>query len=261
MRRVLTAVLVLALAPVAWAQSGTITDGGASFEWFGSSSTEGYADFDAGGGGNIYQNWWWFRVAGDTAETAFPWAGTTGPDSESYVGDTATLGWEASLTGWTARLRVVVDEVVAGSAATVVEEMLIQNTGDEPLTIAVFNYLDADVLGSANDSAELLEPGRMQISDGDEYVQFLGVGADAYQVTSYSDLRTALRDSEVTDLDDTGLPFGPGDFTGAFQWNLVIEPQAQITIVEGLSINTDAVPEPAALSLLALGGLVLIRRR
>jgi MYXO-CTERM domain-containing protein len=261
MRQVLTAVLVLGLASVAWAQTGSISDGGATFEWTGSTSTEGLANFNAGGGDNVYQNWWWFRVAGDTAETAFPWAGTTGPDSESYVGDTATLGWEASLTGWTARLQVVVDEVTPGSAATATETMLIQNTGDEPLTLSVFNYLDADIISSSNDSAELLAPGLIEISDSGEYMQFYGVGADAYQVTSYSTLRTALRDDAVTDLDDSGLPFGPGDFTGAFQWDLVIEPGAQATIVEGLSINTDAVPEPAMLSLLALGGLALVRRR
>jgi hypothetical protein len=259
-------ILVIALTPSVWAQTGTITDGTATFAWTGSTTTEGQADFSAGGGDYVYQNWWWFRVEGGTAETPLPWAGWTppGPDVESYTGGTATLGWDDGLApfgDFTAELAVTIDEVAAGVSATVVEAMTITNTGSDRLRLSLFNYLDVDVMDSSDDTAELVAPNHMRIADEDEYVEFLGVGADAYQVLPWNDLLAMLQDGAVTDLDSTGLPFGPGDFSGAFQWDLELAPGASMTVIEGLSINTDAVPEPSMLVMMALGGAIVIRRR
>ena len=61
-----------------------------------------------------------------------------------------------------------------------------------------------------------------------------------------------------TNLNDTGLPFGPGDFTGAYQWRQFLAPGDSATFVETITIG---VPEPATLSMMGLIGLVAVCRR
>ena len=52
------------------------------------------------------------------------------------------------------------------------------------------------------------------------FVQFRGVGSETYMVEQFSLLLGLLNDDSVTDFDNLGLPFGPADFTGAYQWTL-----------------------------------------
>jgi hypothetical protein len=98
----------------------------------------------------------------------------------------------------------------------------------------------------------------MNVVDGPQGLLFQGVGANAYQAQAFSGLQTSLTNATITNLNNTGLPFGPGDFTGAFQWNNVVAAGGTLTVT---SIFTAYVPAPGALALLGLAGLVGSRRR
>ncbi|HWB19255.1 MAG TPA: hypothetical protein VG711_03060, partial [Phycisphaerales bacterium] len=43
-----------------------------------------------------------------------------------------------------------------------------------------------------------------------------------YQIATYPSIRNGLTDAVSTNLDNTGSPFGPGDYTGANQWGVAL---------------------------------------
>jgi hypothetical protein len=76
--------------------------------------------------------------------------------------------------------------------------------------------------------------------------EYRGLGASAFLVRPFgdpTDVAGQLSDTGVDDFDSSGLPFGPGDFTGGFQWASVsIPPGGQQTYTVILAVNTPAVP-------------------
>lgn len=204
----------------------------------------------AAGTDHLFQNWWWFRANDETRESAF--FNATGTVA---AGNTATTNWTFPL--FNATLQYVVADT-GTNLGQVTETMVITNTSPADLRLNIYNYADFDVSGTAgSDSATLAGAGLMSITDGIWNAQFGGAGASAYQVTSFATVRGLLANALVDNLNNTGLPFGPGDFTGAFQWTLTIPGGGTATFAERLAI----VPEPSALALLAIGGLAFIRRR
>ena len=65
------------------------------------------------------------------------------------------------------------------------------------------------------------------------------------------------------DLNNSGSPFGPGDYTGAFQWRVELAPAGSLgdTFTSSIVKRVEVVPEPAAVLLLAVGLGLLWRRR
>lgn len=252
--------IALVPAAAALAQSGgTITDGNASFTIGDAStvptSTGPNASFSVDGGttDHVFQNWWWYRLSTDTRENAFnsgagvgetsSFVGNTGMMQQFYPSFRADLTWEVESTG--------------ASTGFFTSRVTITNTSTSTISINLFNYMDVDMNGTAGgDSASLIAPNLIEISDT-VVSQYSGFDATNYQVTTFATLRGALTDSDEDNFNNTGLPFGPGDFTGGFQWaNIPVDPgfARSVTI-------TYAIPAPASLAVLGLGVLATSRRR
>ena len=96
----------------------------------------------------------------------------------------------------------------------------------------------------------------------------IGYGADAYQVTPWRALLQDLTDGNVDDLDNSGLPFGPADLTGALQWSTTIGVSQSKTFLTQfgsnapfLPISASAIPEPRTALLVGLGIMLLAASR
>lgn len=243
MRIVLSAVLVLGclLGVTARASAqGSIADGDLTWAYVGFGALTGNANFFPTGAGNdhVYQQWWWYRVGGTGPETVFPT-----PTSQTYQGNQATL--THALPQFDAQLQLTVTDGTANASGSLVQQMAVTNTSGGPITLHLFSYVDFDVLGAGGDAAAFVggDPTHMRVTDTTgAYSDFLGVDADAYQVTIFATLRTALQDATTTNLNNTGVPFGPGDFTGAFQWTLDLAAGEEMSIYVVITCNEAAEP-------------------
>lgn len=215
-------------SPNRGAVTGQITAGGALFDYQNFTQTEGALnDFAAGGADNMFSTWWYYRANADTQEFKFP-----EPNSADYSGDTATLNW-TDVDGrnlFSAELTHVIAEPVA-NAATLSTTMTITNISGSELDIDLFSYTDFDAADSAgNDEATLVsDPEYIAVVDNggtapSNAAEVRAGGANSYQVLAWPGLRTLFFDTEVLNLDNTGLPFAPADYTGAHQWTTVTIP-------------------------------------
>jgi len=171
----------------------------------------------------LYRTGWWYRVVGvDTREYPFP-----PPDSETYGADgkliaiwnnVAGKGFSARETTW-----VFDDERPSGGF---VSEIYVSWGTNPVVPIALFHFLDVDVAGSfTNDSAILRGNGFIKITDGSSTLQYRTYAPQHFMVAPYDntfggEIKRRLNDTLANDLDDTGLPFGPGDITAGYQFRM-----------------------------------------
>lgn len=246
--RAAVAVMLMLFGSVVQAQ-GTITDGAASF-------VRGASPFDSSPDANftgvsptlvqdhLFEFGWAFRVAGDAAETFFPV-----PTAQNYTGNTSTLDWaDVGSRGLFSAQEVAVVTDTASPSGFVTVTMTITNISGADLTIDVFNMADIDLQPSAGDDTAVTGDGNhhLTLSDaGANTAAYRGLQANAHLVRPFgaSDIGAVLSNASADNFDNTGTPFGPGDFTSGFQWTGVVIPSAgnaSFTVV--LAVNEAAVP-------------------
>jgi hypothetical protein len=247
----------------------TLTDGNAVYTSTAPTSSTttalGTADFRPDGGTTLLldrmtTNTWFWRVNGvDTREFQFSSAAGFG-FTETSVGNLGTRSWTGLGGGaFNALQSITLTDGANPGEAVLVQTMTITNTSASALSIDLFHHSDIDLNGSfGTDSAVLSASDTMSISDGPQGIVWQGVNANAYQVMPFNQLAPLLTNASINNLNNTGLPFGPADFTGAFQWSLNIEAGGSATIT---SIYTATIPAPGALALLGVAGLMSVRRR
>ncbi len=218
----------------------------------------------------LFQMWWWYRGAGDTREFAFANQAVAGgpTGAGTLVGNTTNTlsvgGYDFSVTNGTANYsfrsiqRYEIFDGGTGPQVVVTNE--ITNTGSGVADLSLFLYGDFDVNATAGTDTWSYSGNQFTITDGPSTVNWAGYGTSAYQATTFSTLRTNLSNTAINNFDNT-IGAGAGDYTGGFQWNLVLQPGQSATLVSGIGVNAPAIPAPGALALLALGGLAIAKRR
>ncbi len=236
-----------ACALPAWGQ-GTITDAPATFvrntgAFSGSPSANFTGVSATATQDHLFETGWWFRVSGATAETFFPV-----PTTQNYTGNTSTNDWSGiSSNGRTFDAQEVsVVKNTAGPSGTVTMTMKITNNEATTLDIDLFHMADFDLQPTAGDdrAALLYRNNHIRLTDaGANKAEYRGVGAKAYLVRPFgaTDLGAVLSDAAVTNFDNTGLPFGPGDFTGGFQWTLSVPAGQSRSVTAVLVVNNSLV--------------------
>lgn len=202
----------------------------------------------------LFALWHYYRVDGMTREIPFKDVRTQCLGT-SYGPDTMTLLWPDVDNRGQFSARLVVRVSSTGSdAGCVSSAMTITNTSASPLTFDLFTYADIDLCGAGgNLAAAVSGDGRQQRVDDPSCpasnVVFRGTLADRWEVASYPTIQVRLLDDNLDDLANSGLPFGPGDFSGALQWaDRVIAPGQSLTFESTLCHNEGRCPNGAATS-------------
>lgn len=132
------------------------------------------------------------------------------------------------------------------------------NISSTAVRVKPFYYVDYDVAGAGGNTANQLGNGWEQSNSGIT-VWAIGKGTiKSMELQPFPSTRDWL-DGGASQLRDLFDP-GPNDLAGAIAWDEVsLEPGQSFSVSYGL--GGPGIPEPATLSLLALGGLALLRRR
>jgi hypothetical protein len=121
--------------------------------------------------------------------------------------------------------------------------MTITNNTGAPMLLNLYAYADFDIGGAAGDSSTfVMTPpnAQQQITDATTPIRcyFLACGMDHYEANTYPNVRNRLLDANPDNLLDSGVPFGPGDWSSAYQWrDRTIPAGGTFTVCVGLAID------------------------
>ncbi len=228
----------------------------------------------ASGVNQVGDNWWFYRVQGDTRERPFG----TYTKSDGFT-ITGTSNWppnnngQAASYAWTEngasgpRFTATYDLALSGGPtaydARLDQTFQITNPNPTPLTISLYDLVAW--VPNDNFSAQLTASGNantISVTDGTYVDTHTAVGATAFQAGSGPALANLLTNSSPDDLNNTGLPYsGMPYFADAFEWTLTI-PGDGAQSVESSLITAHAVPEPNPLFLVGpVAAVLAIARR
>jgi PEP-CTERM motif len=219
-------------------------------------SVFGLSSYVVDGVENDFEQSYWTRGLGATFES---------PLSDLPVTAAEALGNQIMVAYSAPQFDVQVRYLLMGGLpgshiASLLETLMFFNRTGQPLPLTLYMETDLDVGGTAENTAVGDINGITQSAPGWSAFVSANPIPDGFQIASFPDLFLSLGDTAITNLTNTGSPFGPGDASFAFQWNAVLPVGSPYTV----SVQKAFVPEPATWCLTALGfGTVLAfgRRR
>lgn len=219
-------------------------------------SVFGLSSYVVDGIENDFEQSYWTRGLGATFES---------PLSDLPVTAAEALGNLIMVTYGAPQFDVQVRYVLLGGSpdshiASLLETLMFFNRTGQPIPLTLFMETDLDVGGTAENRAVGDINGINQSAPGWSALVSANPIPDAFQIAPFPDLFLSLGDTASTNLTNTGSPFGPGDATFAFQWNVILPVGSTYTV----SVQKAFVPEPATWCLTALGfgtALAFGRRR
>ncbi len=227
-------------------------------------SADGMRSWVVDGVDHLNRQWFWLRVGSSGPELSLDTLTLTGSAVSDGDFDPGNERLVATYQG--SNLSVTLDLLLSGGgagsgAANLAEVVKIHNDGDRALDLHFFQYADFDLDGDAVDDSVVISGAPKNTAtqaDGSVVSESVVTGEpDHYQAAVYNAILAALTDADADDLTDDAGPKTNDNLTWAFQWDVTLAPGQTFII----SKTKNLVPEPAALGVLALGGLALARRR
>ncbi len=178
--------------------------------------------FCTGSVDHLFEHLFYLRTSAEPSEVVWP-----EPNSVSANGNTATFTWQQFQTrSFDAELSVTVTDTsggagTAGTASFTFTTFAPFRAADGVAMLHGFPYFDLCLDdGCEAMSAELIAPNNeIRISTGlaDTEIVIRQSGNASYAVAEWRDVLDRLQDGLADTFANTGLPYGPGDFTGAFE--------------------------------------------
>ncbi len=230
----------------------------------------GMFDWVVDGVDHMHQQWFWFRTGEMDHEAPV--------DTLSLVKDIVTdtdgdqladfLFLRYAGEGFAIDFRFSLQGGLPGSGVSDIgEQILVRNTGRNPLSLSFFQYNDADLNGTVTDTRVRIGEfvgglGASQMGDGVVvHETVVTPAADHYEAGVFSTTRDSLNDDSITTLNDNDEVLGPADLTWAFQWDFVLSPGDSENISKDKRLAVVPAPGAMLLGLLGMGFTGLMRRR
>jgi len=267
-----------AIALIAFTLFGGAQSQSASAGFFTLVDSNSTATFDTASAGNnnswvvdgvnhLFQQAFWFRVGLNSEESLhlLPIA-VEGITDTDFDLDPDTLYVRYTGAGFTTEVRYTLAGGSAGSLASDIgEQISIHNVSPNPLDFHFFQYVDFDLLGTAEgDTAVFVNSNTVKQTEGISSIsETVIIPLPSHREIAFFDatlikLNDALP-TTLIDLPAVGAPLGPGDVTWAFQWDVTIAPGQTFQISKDK--NLTGVPEPASLILMSLAAVMGSFRR
>ncbi len=230
--------------------------------------TDGLVNWkDPSGYDYVYQDTWFGRNSTATSE---------GPlSSLSLISSSKLASNKILLNLWDrASLHFDLSYELNGSglSSSIFERLTLTNNGRDPLALSIFKYADFDLCygySAHNDDYAFANTSGITQYDAFSVANVMPTSSlpDAFQISvvgSPGSIISSLNDGGITNLNNTGSPYGPGDASFAFQWNLRLDPDRAYTIENRKTLTTT--PEPVSTILFLAGGALfggrlLVKRR
>jgi hypothetical protein len=180
--------------------------------------------------------WWFYRLGGETREYPLRLDGTAYQPPPPTPSSQATFWPDVDGKGFQMQLH---SEIYSAGPANgyVVHRMGIWNFGAAPMAIDVFLFCDLDVCGTSSNSASTTRDVHTVTDTCGRVFQVHGQNADHSEAGIPGPMRTALCDSSITVLADNFGPQPVGDYAGAFNWTLNLQPGQAVTCVSWVTAD------------------------
>jgi hypothetical protein len=209
---------------------------------------------------HMYQQWFWFRVGDDPEASIDSLLHNDATDVKVTDGNFNPGDDRVKLryTDPNGRFEVLVDYILTGglpgsNTSDVAETITIHNLGRGPLEMSFFQYVDFDLNdGDIDDSVQLVNANTMRQTDGLFVAETVATPAPTLtEVALFDSTLDKLNDGSPSNLDGTTSSAGAGDWTWAFQWDIVLGANGSFIISKDKHISL--VPEPSSMVLAAIG--------
>ncbi|MBS1713847.1 MAG: hypothetical protein JST30_05870 [Armatimonadetes bacterium] len=269
--RAIAVALSVALSPAVLAVDAmTLTSGDVRWSMSGLqgqrlTGSGGQGSFSVGGTVSPFSQWMWYRTEFDTREF-----GLSNQTFSDVGTDHAALHYTEDAGGFDDALLVVTEYTVAdlgGGSAEATVNFGVFNLLGQAVSFSLFSFADPDLNGTAGDDSAVIGGDFNETQSVFDAVTGTTLTTTAstrrlegYEIGPGGSILPRLTDSALDSLSDTGSPFGPGDYTGAFQWNASVS-NLSVAFVGSVKYHWEVVPEPSLLLGLGIPLLGLLKRR
>lgn len=192
---------------------------------------------------HLYETGWAYRVLNDSHESFLGFASWA-----DYGSSLSVIQWSDVDGRGLFSAKEFAELHGYSPGADVTQTLEITSLIPDDLVIEIFHMVDIDLQPAAGDDVGALEEwGRyrlIRIDDSGGHFAFYASNSDAarYLVKSNgaSDVGAVLGDLGITNFDNSGLPFGPGDLTAGYSFPFVIPPFGRA--YAGISIYINHAP-------------------
>jgi len=190
------------------------------------------ADWLHNGRDHLYQVGWWYRVEGahtrELTPSNFYYYDQPTPDQVviAYLEEGLILAQQYDL------------RATADGGSVLYADLLVINFQFSPRVIHLYHYADIDLSGATTNQARW-EGEQIRVETLNDFCRMAALTPYTHwQVSPHPQIIDLLTNTVADNLTDGDLPF-EGDFTGAYQWTLELQPFATATVRVAYALNTE----------------------